>query len=126
MVHCHKLVAMPVYHHDFIPDEEFRADFLYRCFNSLALYEWGVFDFHTSKRKEAFTRRAVTAWNSSYETALILLAEQGVKHIRTVGVDGGVDYHPSFGIRTFPCTLDGQFKHAQETIDAYGLDVKRI
>ena len=61
-----------------------------------------------------YDRPTITAHTSVSESAVQLLALSGAKELSFIGVDGGVPYHPAFGVRTFVVDMVIQFQHLRK------------
>lgn len=70
--------------------------------------------------------KPLTAYNSTYESALWFLAYSGVKKIYTTGIDFTSTYNPSFGERVTNVPFTAMKYYAQVCIDYYKLDVQTI
>lgn len=69
----------------------------------------------------------IHAFNSTYESAIWLLAHAGAKRVRTSGIDFSVSYHPRFGERTSGATPYLAMRYyAAVAIDAFGMDVRPL
>ncbi len=121
-------IATPLFHHDSVPAHEYALDFflslapaLSRCGSSLA-----YFNHRGSSMRRSDGHGKIDCYISSVESAIEILALAGARHMRTIGIDGGSEYHFSFGKRNYPCALDGQFEQIEKLKKKYDLTIEKL
>ena len=68
----------------------------------------------------------IHAFNSTYESAIWILAYAGVKEVFTMGVDFGHEYHEAFKLPKREVGFSAMKYYAQVAIDYFGMKVEAV